>query len=227
MAAAPELLPEAEVGIEAVPQIGAIALLAVVLGFILAIDAIVRGLFGTLKGAVGWIPYLGKVLTAPITVIEHKVVSFLSGLEADVDSMMAHRIHQLARLVERFWRTLERLAVYTMLVGAIAAGATAHYVIGPIERFIRGLIRKVEAELHYVAHHLRGSTVVIRKTITHVCEALLMIEPYVSDVADFLIPPLTQVGAGVCKGSIGNPAALGGTTVQIPAVYGGTPGLPG
>src|SRR5437588_683427 len=86
MAAAPELLPEAEVGVEAVPQIGGIAL----------------------------------------------------------------------------------LAVYTMLVGAIAAGATAHYVIGPIERFIRGLIRKVEAELHYLEHHLRGATVVIRKTITHV-----------------------------------------------------------
>ena len=29
-------------------------------------------------------------------------------------------------------------------------------------------LRKVEAELHYIEHHLHGATVVIRKTITHV-----------------------------------------------------------
>lgn len=168
MAAAPELEPEAEVTIKALPQVGAVALLAVTLGIILAVDAIVRGFFGTIKGAVGWIPYLGHVVSAPIRSIEHKVVSFLGGLEADVDSMMAHHIHQLARLVELFWRTLERLAVYTMLVGALAAAATANYVVGPIERFIHGLIRKVEADIHYLERHLHGATVVIRKTITHV-----------------------------------------------------------
>src|SRR5207249_9743143 len=86
---------------------------------------------------------------------------------ADVDNMMAHHIHQLGRLIELFWHTLERLAVYAMLVGAIAAAATARYAIGPIERFIHRLIRKVEAEIRHLTQTVTHTTTVITHTITH------------------------------------------------------------
>lgn len=165
---APELGPEVEVAARALPRIGAVAILVVCLGIILAVDAIVRAFFGTLKGAVGWIPYLGDVVQTPIKAIEHKVVSFLSGLEADIDSALAHNIHMTARLLDRLWHDLEFMAANIVLLGALGTAAFFHYVVHRVERWVHGLIRKVEAEIHHLEHSLHGATVVIRKTITHV-----------------------------------------------------------
>lgn len=164
----PELGPEVEVVAKAVPRLGAVAVLVVCLGIILAVDAICRAFFGTVEGALGWIPFAGKIITSPIRSIEHKVVSFLAGLENDIDAAIAHNVHVAARLLDKAWHTLELMAANIVLLGALATAGAFHYLIHPLEKWVRGVIRKVEEEIHHLERGLHGATVVIHKTITHV-----------------------------------------------------------
>jgi hypothetical protein len=62
--------------------------------------------------------------------------------------------------------------------------------------------------------------------VTHICDVLPMVDPYISDVAAPLITTLSSAGAGLCKGSIGAPGVLQGAVVTVPGFYTGTPGLP-
>lgn len=327
----PELGPEVEVAAEALPQVGAIAVIAVTMGIVICVDAICRAFFGTLSGAFGWIPYLGRVISSPIKAIEHKVTSFLGGQEKDLDRAMAQRIHTLARLLDQLWHNLELLAANIILLGALATAGAVHYLIHPLERWVRGVIRKVEEEIHQLERGLHGATVVIRKTITHViypqirgavvavpryihrdlltirkealhaehtatralrkvesipfpkhaktwpaavalalpalgldwlrcnsnpfknnpnacglwndlksllglladvvlfanvCAFLEFASPFVSAAADVVIPALTDVGAGLCRGSIGPPPPLPAVTLALPPNPGVTLSLP-
>lgn len=146
----PELGPEVEIVAKAVPNFGALAVLIVCAGIVLCVDAICRAFFGTLKGALGWIPYLGQVITSPIRSIEHKVVSFLAGVEHDIDAAIAHNIHVIARLADQLWHTLELLAANIVLLGALGTAAAVHFLIHPLEQWVRGVIHKIEEEIQHI-----------------------------------------------------------------------------
>lgn len=163
----PELEPIVEVTARALPNVGAVAVLTVALGMILAVDAICRAFFGTLTGSVGWIPYLGSVISSPIRKIEQKVVSFLSGIAADVEGALGHNIHVAARLLDKALYDLELLAANIVLLGALGVAAAFHYLIHPLERFVRGSIRKVEEEIHQIERELQRQGAHVTKVITH------------------------------------------------------------
>ena len=59
-----------------------------------------------------------------------------------------------------------------------------------------------------------------------VCSFLEVVSPWISDIADLVIPPLTQVGAGLCPGTIGPPDALPAVTLHTPSVVDDTAYLP-
>jgi hypothetical protein len=61
---------------------------------------------------------------------------------------------------------------------------------------------------------------------TNVCHILDFISPYVSDVAAPVVVALTDVGAGICKGSIGAPPPLPPVSLNLPANPGITLHLP-
>jgi hypothetical protein len=71
-------------------------------GMVFCMDAIVRAFFGTVTGAVGWIPFAGRVISSPLHAIEKKLTSFLGGLEAHFEHQMATRWHTLAQLVRQY-----------------------------------------------------------------------------------------------------------------------------
>jgi predicted PurR-regulated permease PerM len=164
---APELGAEAEVVVEATPQIGMVAILCVALGMILAAEAICRAFFGTLKGAVGWIPYLGNLVETPIHKIEQKVISFLSGLEHDIDSSMGHHFHQFVHLLEKGLYVLEQTAAGLIILGALGTAAVFHYLIHPLVRWIHGVIRKVEEEIQHIERILQRAGAHVTRVIQH------------------------------------------------------------
>jgi hypothetical protein len=80
--------------------ISEICLCLFVLGLIACVAAFVRALFGTVGGVVGWIPYLNRVVQAPLHSIERKITGALGDAERAVDSRMGAALHQLARMVD-------------------------------------------------------------------------------------------------------------------------------
>lgn len=90
-------------------------------GLVFVMDAVVRAFFGTVSGAVGWLPYAGKVISSPVLAIEHKLTSFLGGLEQHFERQMAVRWHALASLVESLAADTKAAAIYDYhLAGRIA-----------------------------------------------------------------------------------------------------------
>lgn len=189
----PELEPEAQIIVRAIPDVGKVAILAVALGIILAVDAIVRALFGTLTGSVGWIPYLGKVVESPIHKIEQKVISFLSGIEQDIDSSLGHAIHQTAKLAEQLLHTLENTALELMLIGALAAGFTASVLLPKLERFVRGVIRTVEEEIQRIERRvIRQGAHITRVTVHNIFPRIKGAEVAIQRVVEHELTPIRQ-----------------------------------
>lgn len=190
----PELGPEVEVVAKSVPQVGALAIFTVLLGILLAVDAICRAFFGTLTGAVGWIPYAGKVLSTPIDKIKNKVVDFLGRLVHEVETNIASHAHQFARLMEQFVRNLEYMAATFVLLGALVAGFTANVLLPKLERFVHTVIRKIEEEIRRVERITIQQGAHVTRVITHnVYPRIKGAEVSVQHVIEHQIKPLERL----------------------------------
>src|SRR5882724_8931239 len=108
------LLPElAPVTIRALLMpLGVLLAYCVMRGIIAAADAVVRGLFGTLSGAVGWIPFLNKVVQAPIVKIEQHLISALARAANYADGKIGASLHALNMLVRRLAADVAAAAVF-------------------------------------------------------------------------------------------------------------------
>src|SRR5438045_1130899 len=85
-----------------VPALAALFMLAaciVAIGMVKLVDAISRSFFGTLGGAVGWIPFAGRVVKHSLHRIEQKISHGLGHAERQLDAVVATSWHHLARLV--------------------------------------------------------------------------------------------------------------------------------
>src|SRR6266571_7605770 len=103
---------------EAIPPVGpiftpALAALFLIAGCIVAIgmvklvDAISRSFFGTVGGAIGWIPFAGKVVKHSLHKIEQKISHGLGHAERQLDAVVATSWHQMARLVQYMGHEIE------------------------------------------------------------------------------------------------------------------------
>lgn len=85
-----------------VPALQALFLLAgciVAIGIIKLVDAVSRAFFGTAAGAVGWVPYAGKLISHSLKKIEQRISHGLGTAERGLDKAVALGWHNLARLV--------------------------------------------------------------------------------------------------------------------------------
>ncbi len=81
---------------EGLPQLPILAGLIVAFGIVYVVDGFTRALFGTVSGAVGWIPFVGKVVSAPIETIAQKVSNAMGAAEDKIDSAIGVSFHKLA-----------------------------------------------------------------------------------------------------------------------------------
>jgi hypothetical protein len=117
--------PVGPVFVPALAALFAIAALIVAIGMVKLVDAISRAFFGTVSGAIGWIPYAGKVVEHNLHKIEQKISHALGSAELKLDSYIALSWHNLARLV-------------TWMAGEIANGAVASWHLAQQARaFVR------------------------------------------------------------------------------------------
>lgn len=105
-----EFLPEEAAAAEALPALGILAGLFFAWGCVHFLDAFCRGMFGTIEGAVGWIPYAGRVLRAPVHKIEQKVSHALGRAERGIDRRMGTAFHRLAHIVRHMVTEIEEQA---------------------------------------------------------------------------------------------------------------------
>lgn len=150
----PELIPEAEVVVaEALPTLGMLAALLFILGCIHVIDGFVRALFGTLEGAVGWIPFAGKVIRAPIHRIEQKVTNTLGSAERYFDAKMGASFHKLARIGAKLGHEFAALG---QQIWTITKFLAMHPTWRELRHFATALLHPLRTAQHVQRYLLRG-----------------------------------------------------------------------
>lgn len=118
--------------------------LAEVVGYFVAFACCVlcvyfaKAFFGAANSAVGWIPYLGKVVTSSLTKIEQKIVSFMSQAAAQMDAKMGAALHELARVVDWIGEEIRRHANLLELIAGILVGTAG---VGLVTKLIQDLLR--------------------------------------------------------------------------------------
>lgn len=148
-----EVAPLAPAAAELLAPLGMLCILIVVYGMVLGVDAIVRGFFGTVKGAVGWIPYLGQVIESPVHKIEQKIVSFLAGLEEHIDSAIGHSWHSLASVATHLWHTLERESLLMWQALKFLSGVPTLHELLHAEMWLRREIKAGEVQAEHALRH--------------------------------------------------------------------------
>lgn len=77
----------------------ALCALVVAIGIIKLVDAFSRALFGTISGAVGWIPFAGRLVKRDLHKIEQKISHGLGSAERKLDAGVAWTWNNCAHLV--------------------------------------------------------------------------------------------------------------------------------
>lgn len=172
-----EIAPAAPAIAELLAPLGMLCVLIVVYGMVLGVDAIARGFFGTVAGAVGWIPYLGKLIESPIHKIEQKIVSFLAGLEQHIDSAIGHSWHSLASVATHLWHTLERESMIAWQALKFLSGVPTLHELLHAEKWLRRSVRVAEAEAtHALRRAIRGEERALRSVAHGVYPRLRAVE---------------------------------------------------
>lgn len=128
---------------------------AVALGVCFMVIYFARAFFGTASGAVGWIPWVGKIATTGIDRVAQKIDSVMSSAVASVDAKMGAALHSLARLVDWIGTEVRSHAnmlqtIATLLLGVTAANQSIHGMRALIAR-ISSAQRTAALALHRVA----------------------------------------------------------------------------
>ena len=147
--------------------LAAIAGYFVAWGLVFVMDAVVRAFFGTISGGVSWIPFAGRVLSKPVNYIEHKLTSFLGGLEAHFENQMASRWHALAALITQLAADTEDNAIalwkIARRINQLYSDAATGKLGSRFQRWVRGEI----AKLHSVSTTVVRPVKVVTNTVTH------------------------------------------------------------
>lgn len=171
MAAAPELIP---IGARVLFRSLIIPLTAVcaylfVWGCCQAVSAVARAFFGTVSGAVGWVPFVGKIVSHKIEDIEHKIVSIIGGYGHHFENQFFTRWHSLAAMLRQWAAQIEDTSVTVWHVGRAVAKLTGELALGNtkglhaylhrLEKYINGVIAARLAHVGKIAGHAAPASV--------------------------------------------------------------------
>lgn len=145
MAAAPELEPVAELTLKRlILPLGTLLVFSVTYGLSRAAQQVARAFFGTLDGAVGWIPWVGDVLTAPINRVAQKINSVLSKAAMGSERQIGDALHQFAALIHALGSAIHNAP---LLAYALAKYVTTLLSIQQWHKFYNSLVGTDRATL--------------------------------------------------------------------------------
>lgn len=145
--------PAGPVTLPALAALFALCALIVAIGMVKLVDAISRAFFGTISGAVGWIPFAGKVVAHSLHKVEQKISHMLGTAERKLDGWVALTWHTLAHVVAMVGQEIQGAAETTW---RLAQQAKAFVHRREVTHEIRGAVKPVKAQQSTMRHDLHN-----------------------------------------------------------------------
>jgi hypothetical protein len=160
-------------------------------GLVFVMDAVVRSFFGTAEGLVGWVPFAGKLLESPLIAIEHKLTSFLGGMETQFEHQFATRWHAHAHLVEQLAQGAGWGAYLELLLARKLAALWSNHTTSHVVRDHAKPGKIAQAQTTTVTNTIiRVEKVAGSKADAGVARAVGVLEGELGQVLDWTIPGL-------------------------------------
>jgi hypothetical protein len=176
----------------------------VALGVCLLVAYFARAFFGTAAGAVGWIPYLGKVLSRSLLDVEHKITSIMGRAAVALEARIGASWHSMARLVDHIGRELAAHAHLLLLLSQLLPGANAIENVLQLIHTLRSRAGAIERALHGIGHDVIGRIHAVERGIgADVLPRIKSLEREVNGVTTRHIPGL-RAGERVAEREITN-----------------------
>jgi hypothetical protein len=147
MALAPLAVPQFDA---LIVSLGALCLLIVCLGLIMAARAFLSSIFVVAESGVSWIPWVGKLIKAPIAKVEQKLIHSLGQAELAVDVKIGAYWHSLVKLAVWSVDELRRHANLLWLLSNVMLGPAVTELIRHGVALARREIRAATSQLHRV-----------------------------------------------------------------------------
>lgn len=157
--------PTGPVALPALAALFALCALIFAIGMIKLVDAVSRALFGTISGAVGWIPYAGRLVSHNLHKIEQKISHMLGTAERKLDGYVALTWHTLAHVVTWMGQEIKGAAETSW---HLAQQAKAFVHRGEMHRAIRGSTAPLKARqstLRRDQHNLASEQRALHKSV--------------------------------------------------------------
>jgi hypothetical protein len=129
-------------------SLGALCLLVVCLGLIAAARAFLSSIFVVAETGVSWIPWVGKLIKAPIAKVEQKLIHSLGVAELAVDVKIGAYWHSLVRLALWTVDEIRRHANLLYLLSTVMLGPEVTALIKQGVALARREIHAATAQLH-------------------------------------------------------------------------------
>jgi hypothetical protein len=163
---------------EAIPPVNPVTTLAlaalfafcaliVAIGMVKLVDAISRAFFGTVGGAIGWIPFAGKVVKHSLHKIEQKISHSLGQAERKLDAGVAMTWNNCAHLVAWTGAELEGLAKGAWHLAQQAKGFVTHRVVTHVVRVTVKPVRAVATNATHAAQHAWDEARAVSHSVAH------------------------------------------------------------
>jgi len=123
---------------------------AFALGLCELADSFTRALFGTVSGAVGWIPWLGSRIQGGVHDIEKRITSYLGGAISFYEERLGAFFHQLASVVT-WW--VDEISAISHTLYTLAA----HVAANGYERAIHAAVHSIDATITGVRGRLTAA----------------------------------------------------------------------
>ena len=91
--------PAGPIFVPALAALFTLAALFFAIGMVKLVDKVSRAFFGTVGGAVGWIPFGGRIVKHSLHRIEQKISHILGSAERTLDGYVAVTWHNMANLL--------------------------------------------------------------------------------------------------------------------------------
>jgi len=143
--------PVNPVTVLAVAALFTLCALVVAIGIVKLVDAIARAFFGTISGAVAWIPFAGSVVSHSLHKVEQKISHMLGSAERKLDAGVAMTWNNCAHLVAYIGTEIEGGARTAWALAQQAKAFVTHRVVSTT---VRATVAPVKAATHTVEHGL-------------------------------------------------------------------------
>lgn len=150
-----------------------IAATLVCIGIIVVLDHVARAVVGTFAKVLGYVPFIGHVLSSPVNDVVHWMGGEFAAAEAKLDGVLARFLHELGILYAWTMHEIRDLSKLVYTLSVVMVGTAVTDALHALIRYVEGRVRAAELTIGRLLNRVGVIEHRIESTVLHWIEPRL------------------------------------------------------